>query len=44
MRKFAAQFVAEEKIMEWNQHDPVRQTDNADEQQLHEDAAYNVAD
>jgi len=44
MRELVAQFVAEEKIVEWNQHDPVRQTDNTDEQQPHEDAAYNIAD
>ena len=35
MRELAAQFVAEEKIVERNQHDPVRQTDNADEQEPH---------
>ena len=44
MRELAVQFVAKEEIVEWNQHDPVRQTDNADEQELHKHAAYNVAD
>jgi hypothetical protein len=44
MRELAAQFVAEEKIVEWNHHDPLRQTNNADEQEPHKQAAYNVAD
>ncbi len=44
LRELAAQFVAEQKIMEGNQHDPVRQTDNADEQEPHKHATYNVAD
>src|SRR6266850_7152122 len=44
MRELAAQFVAEEKIVEWNQHDPVRQTHNADEQEPHKHAANNVAE
>ena len=44
MRELLAQFVAEEKIVERNQHDPIRQTDNADEQEPHKHAAHNVAD
>ena len=44
LRELAAQFVTEQQIMEGNQHDPVRQTDNADEQQLHKHAAYSVPD
>jgi hypothetical protein len=44
MRELAPQFVSEEKIVERNQHDPIRQTDNADEQEPHKHAAYNVAD
>ena len=35
---------AEQQIVERNQHDPVRQTDNADEQEPHKHAANNVAD
>ena len=44
MRELLAQFVAEEKIVEWNQHDPVRQTDNDNEQESHKHAAQNIAD
>ncbi len=44
LRELAAQFVTEEKIVQRNQYDPIGQTDNADEQESHEDAAYNVAD
>ncbi len=44
MRELAAQFVTEQKIVERNQHDPIRQTDNADEQEPHKYAANNVAD
>ena len=43
MRELLAQFVAEEKIVERNQHDPIRQTDNANEQEPHKHAAHNVA-
>src|SRR5947209_156419 len=31
MRELAAQFIAQQQIVEWNQHDPVRQTDDANE-------------
>jgi hypothetical protein len=43
MRELAVQFVAKEEIVEWNQHDPVRQTDNDYEQEPNKYAAYNVA-
>ena len=42
--ELTSQFVAEEKIVERNQHDPLRQTDNASEQEPHKHAAKNIAD
>ena len=34
MRELAAQFVAKQQIVERNQHDPVRQTDDAYKENL----------
>ena len=42
MRKLAAQFVAEQQIVERNQNDPVRQTDDADEENPRDRAAHEV--
>src|SRR5213079_1011866 len=44
MRELAAQFVAEQQIVERNQHDPVRQTDDADEENPSGHAAHEVQD
>ena len=41
MRELEAQFVSEDNIVERNQHDPVRQTDNAYEQEPHKHTAEN---
>jgi hypothetical protein len=44
LRELTPQFVAEEKIVERNQHDPVRPTDNTQEQKPYKRTAKNVAD
>ena len=42
VRDLAAQFVAEQQIVQRNQHDPVRQSDDADEENPGEHAAHEV--
>jgi hypothetical protein len=43
MRELAAQFAAEQQIVKLNQHDPLRQTDDADEEDRQENAAHDVS-
>jgi hypothetical protein len=43
MRELAAQFAAEQQIVKVNQHDPLRQTDDADEEDRQENAAHDVS-
>ena len=38
-----AQFIAKQKVVQWNQDDPIRQADNADEQEPDKHTATNVS-